>query len=205
MEDGVTFQDPRLGGRRCDSRDRGRRDDRAERRPARHDAHRRRDTVIKSGSQIVDSAIGERCVDLGQRARELDGRRRRADRALRPPSGRLRDRRRRRDRQLRRGEEQPLRRPVQAAPLLLPRRRRHRRGREHRRRDDHRQLRRASASTAPIIGDGAFIGSDTILRAPVDGRRGRRHRRRSVVTRDVPPGKIAVGVPARIRERRAPA
>ena len=34
-----------------------------------------------------------------------------------------------------------------------------------------------------------------------DGRRGRIHRRRSVVTRDVPPGKLAVGVPARIRER----
>ena len=28
------------------------------------------------------------------------------------------------------------------------------------------------------IGDGAFIGSDTILRAPVDGRRGRLHGRR---------------------------
>jgi bifunctional UDP-N-acetylglucosamine pyrophosphorylase/glucosamine-1-phosphate N-acetyltransferase len=53
-----------------------------------------------------------------------------------------------------------------------------------------------------IIGDGAFIGSDTILRAPVTVGKGAFTGAGSVVTKDVPPGKIAVGVPARIREKR---
>jgi bifunctional UDP-N-acetylglucosamine pyrophosphorylase/glucosamine-1-phosphate N-acetyltransferase len=52
-----------------------------------------------------------------------------------------------------------------------------------------------------IIGDGAFIGSDTILRAPVTVGEGAYTGAGSVVTRDVPPGKLAVGIPARIRER----
>jgi bifunctional UDP-N-acetylglucosamine pyrophosphorylase/glucosamine-1-phosphate N-acetyltransferase len=51
------------------------------------------------------------------------------------------------------------------------------------------------------IGDGAFIGSDTILRAPVTVGEGAYTGAGSVVTRDVPAGKLAVGVPARIRER----
>ncbi len=54
-----------------------------------------------------------------------------------------------------------------------------------------------------IIGDRAFIGSDTILRAPLTVGEGAYTGAGSVVTRDVPPGKLAVGVPARIRERRA--
>ena len=54
-----------------------------------------------------------------------------------------------------------------------------------------------------VIGDGAFIGSDTILRAPVTIGEGAYTGAGSVVTRDVPPGKLAVGVPARIRERQA--
>ncbi|MEP7378859.1 MAG: bifunctional UDP-N-acetylglucosamine diphosphorylase/glucosamine-1-phosphate N-acetyltransferase GlmU, partial [Chloroflexota bacterium] len=52
-----------------------------------------------------------------------------------------------------------------------------------------------------VIGDGAFIGSDTILRAPLTVGEGAYTGAGSVVTRDVPPGKLAVGVPARIRER----
>ena len=52
-----------------------------------------------------------------------------------------------------------------------------------------------------IIGDGAFIGSDTILRAPITVGEGAYTGAGSVVTKDVPPGKLAVGVPARIRER----
>ncbi|MDQ3448297.1 MAG: bifunctional UDP-N-acetylglucosamine diphosphorylase/glucosamine-1-phosphate N-acetyltransferase GlmU [Chloroflexota bacterium] len=55
------------------------------------------------------------------------------------------------------------------------------------------------------IGDDAFIGSDTILRAPVEIGEGAVTGAGSVVTRDVPPGKLAVGMPARIRERRLPA
>ena len=53
-----------------------------------------------------------------------------------------------------------------------------------------------------VIGDRAFIGSDTILRAPVTVGEDAYTGAGSVVTRDVPPGKLAVGVPARIRERR---
>jgi bifunctional UDP-N-acetylglucosamine pyrophosphorylase/glucosamine-1-phosphate N-acetyltransferase len=53
-----------------------------------------------------------------------------------------------------------------------------------------------------VIGKGAFIGSDTILRAPVTVGEGAYTGAGSVVTKDVPAGKLAVGVPARIRERR---
>jgi bifunctional UDP-N-acetylglucosamine pyrophosphorylase/glucosamine-1-phosphate N-acetyltransferase len=52
------------------------------------------------------------------------------------------------------------------------------------------------------IGDRAFIGSDTILRAPITVGDDALTGAGSVVTKDVPPGKIAVGVPARIREPR---
>ena len=52
------------------------------------------------------------------------------------------------------------------------------------------------------IGDRAFIGSDSILRAPVDIGEDAVTGAGSVVTRDVPAGLLAVGVPARIRERR---
>jgi bifunctional UDP-N-acetylglucosamine pyrophosphorylase/glucosamine-1-phosphate N-acetyltransferase len=53
-----------------------------------------------------------------------------------------------------------------------------------------------------VIGSRAFIGSDTILRAPITVGEGAYTAAGSVVTRDVPDGKLAVGVPARIRERR---
>ena len=53
------------------------------------------------------------------------------------------------------------------------------------------------------IGDGAFIGVDTMIVAPRDIGAGARTGAGSVVTRDVPPGKLAVGVPARIREPRS--
>jgi bifunctional UDP-N-acetylglucosamine pyrophosphorylase/glucosamine-1-phosphate N-acetyltransferase len=49
------------------------------------------------------------------------------------------------------------------------------------------------------IGDGAFIGSDTMLIAPVHIGRGARTSAGSVVNRDVPDGMIAIGAPARIR------
>jgi bifunctional UDP-N-acetylglucosamine pyrophosphorylase/glucosamine-1-phosphate N-acetyltransferase len=56
-----------------------------------------------------------------------------------------------------------------------------------------------------VIGDGAFIGVDTMLRAPVTVGAGAKTGAGSVVTRDVAPGKTVVGVPARpieLRRRR---
>ncbi len=57
------------------------------------------------------------------------------------------------------------------------------------------------------IGRDVFLGVDTMLRAPVTLGDGARTGAGAVVTKDVPAGKLAVGVPARIREplaRRAP-
>jgi bifunctional UDP-N-acetylglucosamine pyrophosphorylase / glucosamine-1-phosphate N-acetyltransferase len=53
------------------------------------------------------------------------------------------------------------------------------------------------------IGDGAFIGSDTMLVAPVSIGRGAGTSAGSVVTRDVPDGMMALGAPARIRAKDA--
>jgi bifunctional UDP-N-acetylglucosamine pyrophosphorylase/glucosamine-1-phosphate N-acetyltransferase len=49
------------------------------------------------------------------------------------------------------------------------------------------------------IGDHAFIGSDSMLIAPLNVAQNARTAAGSVVTKDVPEGKIAVGVPARMR------
>lgn len=51
------------------------------------------------------------------------------------------------------------------------------------------------------IGEGAFIGSDTLLVAPVRIGQGARTGAGSVVTRDVPAGELALGVPARVQEK----
>jgi bifunctional UDP-N-acetylglucosamine pyrophosphorylase/glucosamine-1-phosphate N-acetyltransferase len=48
----------------------------------------------------------------------------------------------------------------------------------------------------------AFLGVDTMLVAPVEVGDGAKTGAGAVVTRDVPAGKLAVGVPARIREPR---
>jgi bifunctional UDP-N-acetylglucosamine pyrophosphorylase/glucosamine-1-phosphate N-acetyltransferase len=48
------------------------------------------------------------------------------------------------------------------------------------------------------IGDGAFIGSDSMLIAPIKIGAGARTGAGSVVTKDVPPNALAVGTPARI-------
>jgi bifunctional UDP-N-acetylglucosamine pyrophosphorylase/glucosamine-1-phosphate N-acetyltransferase len=50
------------------------------------------------------------------------------------------------------------------------------------------------------IGERVFLGVDTMLRAPVTVGDDAKTGAGAVVTRDVPPGTLAVGVPARIRE-----
>ena len=53
-----------------------------------------------------------------------------------------------------------------------------------------------------VIGDGAFIGSDSMLVAPVNIGARASTGAGSVITRDVPPDHQAVGVPARARRKR---
>jgi bifunctional UDP-N-acetylglucosamine pyrophosphorylase / glucosamine-1-phosphate N-acetyltransferase len=53
------------------------------------------------------------------------------------------------------------------------------------------------------IGDGAFVGVDTMLVAPVKLGKASRTGAGSVVTRDVPDGATVVGVPARVVRRKA--
>lgn len=53
-----------------------------------------------------------------------------------------------------------------------------------------------------IIGDNAFIGSDTMLRAPIEVGEDAYTGAGSVVTRDVPPGVTVAGIPARRTIRR---
>lgn len=48
------------------------------------------------------------------------------------------------------------------------------------------------------IGEGAFIGSDTMLVAPVKIGAGAKTGAGAVVTKDIPPNSLAVGVPARV-------
>jgi bifunctional UDP-N-acetylglucosamine pyrophosphorylase/glucosamine-1-phosphate N-acetyltransferase len=52
------------------------------------------------------------------------------------------------------------------------------------------------------IGDGAFVGVDTMLVAPVKIGMGARTGAGSVVTKDIPEGATAVGVPARVVRRK---
>jgi bifunctional UDP-N-acetylglucosamine pyrophosphorylase/glucosamine-1-phosphate N-acetyltransferase len=54
------------------------------------------------------------------------------------------------------------------------------------------------------IGERVFLGVDTMLRAPVTLGDDSKTGAGAVVTRDVPAGKLAVGVPARIREPKVP-
>jgi bifunctional UDP-N-acetylglucosamine pyrophosphorylase/glucosamine-1-phosphate N-acetyltransferase len=53
-----------------------------------------------------------------------------------------------------------------------------------------------------VVGERAFIGSDSMLVAPVRVGKGARVGAGSVVTRDVPDGALAYGVPARVREEK---
>ena len=51
-----------------------------------------------------------------------------------------------------------------------------------------------------VIGEGAFVGSDTMLVAPVNIGKGAKTGAGSVVTHDVPDGAVAFGVPARVKK-----
>ena len=53
-----------------------------------------------------------------------------------------------------------------------------------------------------VIGERVFLGVDTMLRAPLTIGDDAKTGAGAVVTKDVPAGKLAVGVPARIREQR---
>ena len=53
-----------------------------------------------------------------------------------------------------------------------------------------------------VVGDDAAISSDTMLVAPVDVGDGAMTGAGTVVTHDIPPGEVWVGVPARPRRRR---
>ncbi|MBI2845435.1 MAG: bifunctional UDP-N-acetylglucosamine diphosphorylase/glucosamine-1-phosphate N-acetyltransferase GlmU [Chloroflexi bacterium] len=53
-----------------------------------------------------------------------------------------------------------------------------------------------------VIGDGAFIGSDTMLVAPVRVGRGAKTGAGAVVTHNLPPGSLAYGVPARVMKKK---
>jgi bifunctional UDP-N-acetylglucosamine pyrophosphorylase/glucosamine-1-phosphate N-acetyltransferase len=53
-----------------------------------------------------------------------------------------------------------------------------------------------------VIGKGVFLGSDTMLVAPIELGDGARTGAGSVVTKDVPAGMLALGVPARLRKPR---
>ncbi len=52
------------------------------------------------------------------------------------------------------------------------------------------------------VGKNVFLGSDTLLRAPVEVGDGASTGAGSVVTRDVPPGKLVFGMPAKLKEER---
>ena len=54
------------------------------------------------------------------------------------------------------------------------------------------------------VGKRVFLGSDTMLVAPVELGDDARTGAGSVVTKDVPDGMLALGVPARIRKPRQP-
>ena len=77
-------------------------------------------------------------------------------------------------------------------------------GRGHERRRRARSPRTTTARTKhrTTIGERVFLGVDTMLRAPVTLGDDSRTGAGAVVTKDVPAGKLAVGIPARIREPR---
>ena len=165
--------------------------------PARPDRHWARAARSGRTASSRTPSIGERCRVVASVLEQAVGRQRRHDRTVRPPAPRRQDRGRGRARQLRRGEGQ------------------HRRSRA--RKMHHFSYVGDATLGADVnvgagtitcnydgvnkhrttVGDGVFIGSDTMLIAPVTLGDGARTGAGSVVNRDVAPGQLVVGVPAR--------
>ena len=133
------------------------------------------DSEVRVNSLVEGAVAGRHCV-IGPFAR------------LRPGT---RARRRRARRQLRRDQEQRARRRQQGEPPDLSRRRDDRREGERRRRHDHLQLRRREQVTT-VIDEGAFIGSDTMLVAPVSVGEGAAIGAGTTITKPAPAGKLTV-------------
>ncbi len=180
----------------------GRRDHRAERHPARHHPHRRRDA--HRGRQPDHRHRGRpRLRHLGQHPRELRSGGRGPDRAVLAPAARSR-----RSGARRSSATSPRSRPAASSPGVQ----------QHHFSyigdADLGERTNVGAGTITCnydgvrkhrtkIGKRVFLGSDTMLVAPVELGDGARTGAGAVVTRDVPAGMLAVGVPARIREAAA--
>ena len=159
-------------------------------------------SVIGPGSELIDSTVGERVrvwASVVERSVIEDEA---TVGSVQPPAARYGRRAARRGRQLRRAQEHAPGRRLQAAPQLSYL-------------GDAEVGEGVNVGAGTItanydgtrklpttIGDRAFLGVDTMLVAPVEIGEGAKTGAGAVVTRDVPAGKLAVGVPARIREPR---
>ena len=194
MRDGVTMRDPSTVYLDWTVDARRGRDPRAERHPARRDEVGK-GAVIGAGSQLVDATVGAGAASSGRASSS-----RRRSRTARPsgrsatPAGQLVGRGAV-GRQLRRAQEQPrsarARSSTTSAISATP----GRGGRQHRRRHDHRQLRRhAQAPRRPSATARSSASTRCSSRRVTIGE-GARTGAGAVVTKDVPAGKLAVGVP----------
>ena len=186
MRAGVTMRDPSTVYIDWDVELGAGRHARAERRPARRDARsaRERHRARAARSSTRRSASGRRVWASVVESSTVE------DEATVGPYSHLRPGSdvgaRRRDRQLRRAQEHAPRRGLEAAPHELPRRRGGRRAASNigagtiTANYDGRRKHRTT------IGDGAFLGVDTMLVAPVEIGEGARTGAGAVVTRDVP-------------------
>ncbi len=148
---------------------------------------------IHAGTRLVNATVGDRvtirnyCVitDSTVESDAVLG-------PVRPPAPGQRGAERGPRRQLRRAEEGHAGPQVEGQPPHVSGGRHHRRQRQHRRRHDHLQLRRQADKHQTVIGDGAFIGSDSQLIAPVTVGKGAYVAAGSSITDDVPDEALAI-------------